>query len=93
MDSAEPLDGWPIEEPIRMAKPAENDVYGGLHKHLRGIFQRFCSRLRAFNLYFHISQLDAVKLSSVLGLATTTQTSFDRIEVRAAKGFYLFWVK
>lgn len=81
MDSADPLKGWPIKVPMMMAKPAKNDIYGGLYNHLMGTFHRFCSKLRTLNAYFYISQVDAAKLSSIFGLGVTPETSFDRIEV------------
>lgn len=81
MDSADPLAGWPIDAPSKMAKPAKNDIYGGLHRHVGGILQEFCERVAALKIYFHATCFNAKDLPDKLHWSPNSRNSFDRIEV------------
>ena len=81
MDSADPSDAWPIEEVIKKAGPAKNDIYGGLYKYLADILEQFCTRLATLETKFHITQVDAMALERTLDLSGKPESSFDRIEV------------
>ena len=81
MDSADPLNTWPMEEVIKKAGPAENDIYGGLHKYVADILEQFCTRLATVEIKFHMTEVDALALEKTSDLSGKPESSFDRIEV------------
>lgn len=85
LDSADPLQGWPIDEIIRKAPLAKNDMYGSLFFYLQDILWRFCHQISRLKLSIQLSQVDALKLPSIVEQYKMGQSSFDRIEVRFPK--------
>ena len=82
LDSADPLEGWPIEEILQKAPPAKNDIYGSLFFYLQDLLGLFCHRINRLKVSFHLFQVDARKLPSIVEREGMKQCSFDRIEVR-----------
>ena len=82
LDSADPLEGWPIEEIIQKAPPAKNDIYGSLVFYLQDLLGLFCHRISRFKLSIQLFQVDARKLPSIVEREGMKKCSFDRIEVR-----------
>ena len=85
MDSADPLQGWPIDEIIQKAPLAKNDIYGSLFFYLQDVLWGFCNQISRLKLSIQLSQVDARKLPSILEQYKMGQNSFDRIEVRFPK--------
>jgi hypothetical protein len=80
-DSADPIQGWPIEEVIQKAPPAKNDIYGSLFFYLQDVLWQFCHQIGSLKLRIQLFQVDALKLPSLLKQYGPDQCSFDRIEV------------
>lgn len=85
MDSADPLEGWPIDEIIQKAPLAKNDLYGSLFFYLQDVLWQFCHRINRLKVGIQLSQVDALKLPGIIEQYKTGQRSFDRIEVRYLK--------
>ena len=82
MDSADPLAGWPLEQVMKKAALAKNDVYGSLFRYLRDILLQFCHGINSRSTHFRLFQVNAAALPGVLETSATGQRLFDRIEVR-----------
>ena len=82
LDSADPLEGWPIDEIIQKAPPAKNDIYGSLFFYLQDLLGRFCHHIGRLKVSIQLFQVDARKLPGIIEQYETGQRSFDRIEVR-----------
>ncbi|KAL1982084.1 hypothetical protein VTN96DRAFT_1797 [Rasamsonia emersonii] len=80
-DSADPLDGWRIQEVMSKAPLAEKDLYGSLFLFLRDLFSKYCARLATISVSFQLFHLDATTLPASLKSDGISPTSFDRIEV------------
>jgi hypothetical protein len=76
-DKADPLDGWPLLEVLRIRTTAMEDLYGKLHSYLQDIFRKFFGRLAAARVDFQLLHLDASQLSQTL-----QESKYTRIEVR-----------
>ena len=87
MDSADPLQGWPLKDIIRHVPSAKNDIYGRMSLCMTDILTKFCQRLRVLKVSFTLFQLNATKLSELLENAGFTQKKFDRIEVSCSASF------
>lgn len=85
LDSADPLEGWPIDEIIEKAPPAKNDMYGSLFFYLQDVLGLFCRRMGRLKVSIQLYQVDARKLPSIIKRDGMDQCSFDRIEVRILK--------
>ena len=81
MDSADPLQGWPVDEIIRNAPLAKNDLYGSLFFYLQDVLWQFCDRISKLKVDFQLYQVDALRLPSLVKQYGIGQHSFDRIEV------------
>lgn len=78
-DSADPLDGWSLPEILKQnARPASNDVYGKLYRHLPELLQSFHRSLSARPFSFRLLHMDASDLADHL----RGEPGFDRIEVK-----------
>jgi hypothetical protein len=82
MDSADPLDGWPLEEVIQKLPSARNDIYGGLFMYLQDVLLEFCDKIQRLNVQFQLYQADALDLPGLMGQYGMGYQHFDRIEVR-----------
>lgn len=80
MDSADPLDGWPIPEVFATPTGARDDVNGKLYNYIRSTFIVFHSRLRALDIKFRLFQGDIQAVVPLIDGSTPAQ--YDRIEVR-----------
>ena len=85
LDSADPLEGWPIEEIIEKAPPAKNDIYGSLFFYLQDVLAAFCHRIGRLKVSIQLFQVDARTIPSIAKREGMKQCSFDRIEVRIPK--------
>ena len=85
LDSADPLEGWPIDQVFHKAPLAKNDVYGSLYFYLQDVLWRFCHQISRLKLSIQLSQVDALRLPSIIEQYKMGQSSFDRIEVRFPK--------
>ncbi|KAK5122415.1 hypothetical protein LTR85_003999 [Meristemomyces frigidus] len=66
-DSADPLDGWALEDVLRVdTGPATNDVYGKLFYYLKELFSSFHGRLSALKVSFELSNHAAEELHNNL---------------------------
>ena len=90
LDSADPLEGWPIEEIIEKAPPAKNDIYGSLFFYLQDVLGLFCRRLGKLKVSIQLFQVDARKLPSIIQRDESDQCLFDRIEVGVPKSVSCF---
>ena len=81
-DSADLLDGWPIDEVLPKAPAARQDVYGVLYFYLREVLFRFCHHFASLKLDFQLFQVNALRLPKILDRMGADQRYFDRIEVR-----------
>ena len=83
MDSADPLMSWSIKA-VRTADTAKigpsGDHIGHLYYYIRDKLTSFCQRIEALQAEFHMYQVDALQLPSILK-NTIGNSSFDRIEV------------
>ncbi|KAL2835295.1 hypothetical protein BDW59DRAFT_177240 [Aspergillus cavernicola] len=75
-DKADPLDGWPILEVVRIRTLAREDLYGKLHIYLQAVFQRFLDRLATVKVAFELLNIDAIQLPQAL-----QERKYTRIEV------------
>ncbi|KAI9875688.1 MAG: hypothetical protein M1830_008116 [Pleopsidium flavum] len=80
-DSADPLEGWPIDEVIQKAPPAKNDIYGSLFFYLQDVLSQFCRQIGRLRLSIQLFQVDALELPDILNQSVMGQGSFDRIEL------------
>jgi len=80
-DSADPMQGWPIDEVIQKAPPAKNDIHGSLFFYLQDVLWRFCHQIGSLKVDIQLFQVDALKLPSIVEQHRMGQCSFDRIEV------------
>ena len=78
---SDPLDGWPIDAVLKMAKPAKNDVYGGLYRYVRKTLSQFLTRIYTLDLHFQLVQMNAIELDNTFELSKEPERLFDRIEV------------
>ena len=90
LDSADPLEGWPIEEIIEKAPPAKNDIYGSLFFYLQDVLGLFCRRLGKLKVSIQLFQVDARKLPSIIQRDEMDQCLFDRIEVGVPRSVSCF---
>jgi hypothetical protein len=82
MDSANPLEGWPLKEVLKKAPSAKNDIYGSLFLHVQEALLKFYRRLKNLKVRFQLFQVNAVELPGILQQRGISKNSFDRIEVR-----------
>ena len=82
LDSADPLQGWPIDEIIQKAPLAKNDLYGSLFSYLQDVLWQFCRQIGRLRVSIQLFQVDALKLPSIVEQYELGQCSFDRIEIR-----------
>jgi len=81
MDSANPLDGWPIEE-IMGRVPTKNDLYCGMYHLVEDVFRRFCDGTALRPTCFQLLHVDAMELAGMLARLSKDQPLFfNRIEV------------
>ncbi|TVY43017.1 hypothetical protein LOCC1_G004360 [Lachnellula occidentalis] len=80
-DSAEPLEGWPMEKVILSTPPAKKDVYGCLYLHIQDVLLRFLQRIEGLTVSFQLFCVDAMDLPDILHNCGVGEHSFDRIEV------------
>ena len=85
MDSANPLEGWPIKVLLQNALQAKNDIYGTLFNYLRTSLLEFCRRLEQLKICFHLFQVDALELPNLMKQSGMGKHYFDRIEVFLSK--------
>ncbi|KAF7928559.1 uncharacterized protein EAE98_005615 [Botrytis deweyae] len=81
MDSADPLEGWPLAEHLSKPSPARNDIYGSLYFYLQDQLQSFCKRIENLKIRFQLFELDAVDLPGIMKERGIGKVYFDRIEV------------
>ena len=81
MDSAEPLEGWPLNLLIEKAPLAKSDLYGSLFLYIQELLMEFCQKVRRLDIHFHLFHLDAIDLPSILESSSKNKQYFDRIEV------------
>ncbi|EEP78509.1 predicted protein [Uncinocarpus reesii 1704] len=74
LDSADPLDGWKLEEIVGLASQAKNDIYGALFFHVKDLILKFCRRI--MNMKFHIDlyQISNISDGGYLGLNCSLAT-------------------
>jgi hypothetical protein len=77
-DSADPFEGWALEEILKKALPAKNDIHGCLFFYLQDILRQFCQRISSLKLSIQLVHVNAKDLPRHLQLR---QYLFDRIEV------------
>ncbi len=82
LDSADPLEGWPVDEIIKKAPPAENDIYGSLFFYLQDVLGLFCQQIGRLKVSIQHFQIDARKLPTIVEHDEMGHCSFDRIEVQ-----------
>jgi hypothetical protein len=75
MDSANPLEGWPIEDIMGMAPVAKNDLYGGLYHLVKGFLQ-FCDGIALCPTRIQLLYVDAAELPGVLTVCWQRSTTF-----------------
>ena len=80
-DSADPLEGWALEETLKMTGSPNNDLYGGLYNYLKDLFSQFSKRLSVLDVSFHLTQVDAADLLKLWNQHKEKGSGFDRIEV------------
>ena len=81
-DSADPLEGWPIEEVIQKAPLAKHDIYGSLFMYIQDILLAFCRQIGRHKVFFELFHVDALELPDMVKQRSTATMFFDRIEVR-----------
>jgi len=81
LDSADPLNGWPLGDVIKKATTASHDIYGSLYRYLNDTISLFCEEAHKIDVNFTLFQVDAVELPSRLGNSGKPKGDFDRIEV------------
>ena len=86
IDSADPLQGWPINEVIWKAPFAKNDIYGSLFIYVLDVLQNFCHKLENLRVCFQLFQLDALDLPGIIRQRGMGRNYFDRIEVEIPDG-------
>ncbi|KAL9041133.1 MAG: hypothetical protein Q9214_004213 [Letrouitia sp. 1 TL-2023] len=81
LDSADPLEGWPINEVLKKAPTAKNDLYGSLYFYLQDTLWQFCRQTGHLKVSIQLSQVDALRLPGILEQHIIGHCSFDRIEL------------
>ncbi|APA07182.1 hypothetical protein SS1G_04092 [Sclerotinia sclerotiorum 1980 UF-70] len=81
MDSADPKEGWAINEFMSKPPPSRNDVYGSLYFYVLKQLEEFCQRMSNLKIRFQLCGLDAMDLPGILDERGTGGNFFDRIEV------------
>ena len=81
MDSADPLQGWPIKEVILKAPFAKKDIYGSLFVYVQEALLEFCHQLKKLKIRFSLFQTDARELPGIIKQCEMGEHYFDRIEV------------
>ena len=76
-DKADPLDGWPLLDVLRIQAGAKEDLYGKLYLYLQRRFKQFLDRLATAKVDFELLHMDAIKLPETL-----EKGKYARIEVR-----------
>ncbi|PGH28167.1 hypothetical protein AJ80_00057 [Polytolypa hystricis UAMH7299] len=61
-DSANPLDGWKLEEILQTSYGAKDDVYGQLYLCVKSNLQKFCEKLATLKLDIRLFRMDAADL-------------------------------
>ncbi|KAK7518256.1 uncharacterized protein IWZ02DRAFT_380899 [Phyllosticta citriasiana] len=79
-DSANPLDGWSLDDIFQKTPLAKNDLYGGLFFHIRELLVDFCSKLKTLKMSFTLININVIDLPKALATDPTLARSFDRIE-------------
>ncbi|KAK8172863.1 hypothetical protein BKA80DRAFT_319390 [Phyllosticta citrichinensis] len=79
-DSADPLDGWLLDDVFRKTPTAKNDLYGGLFFLVRELLLDFCSKIHTLKISFTLLNINVIDLPKTLGIDLTLPRSFDRIE-------------
>ena len=80
-DSADPLEGWPINEIMQKAPPAKNDIYGSLFFYIQDVLWQFCHQIGKLKVSIQLHHADALELPGIIQRNKMGQKSFDRIEV------------
>lgn len=81
MDSADPLNGWSMDDILQSTPLAKNDLYGGLFFHVRKLLVDFCAKLKTMKISFVLLHKDAAELPKTLATDLQLTQLFDRIEV------------
>lgn len=81
MDSADPLEGWSIDDILQSATPAKHDMYGSLFHLLTSTLSKFCHRISDLDVYFKLVCVDAKNLQA---MKLVNKSQFDRVEGRSA---------
>ena len=82
IDSANPLQVWPLKDIIRHVPAAGDDIYGGMFLFVTNVLTTFCQRLKDLKVSFTLFQMNATQLPGILNEGGRAQKKFDRIEVR-----------
>lgn len=82
IDSADPLQGWPLKDIIRHVPAAGDDIYGGMFLFVTNVLTIFCQRLKDLKVSFTLFQINTTQLPGILNEGGRAQKKFDRIEVR-----------
>lgn len=75
-DRSDPLNGWPIQEVVRVQTIATEDIYGKLYVYLRDLFERFLSRLAQMEVNFELRSAHPTELLRIFQV-----NKFARIDV------------
>jgi hypothetical protein len=81
-DSADPLEGWPIEDVMQKAPLAKHDIYGSLFMYIQDVLLDFCCQIERHKVFFQLFHVDALELPDMVNQRGTATMFFDRIEVR-----------
>jgi hypothetical protein len=87
MDSADPLEGWPVYAVFKKLPLAKNDLYGALSFYVQDTLLQFCKTIQNLNINFRLFQLDAREFPDILNQSRMSKAYFDRIEVCDASPF------
>jgi hypothetical protein len=85
LNSADPPEGWPIDEIIEKAPLAKNDLYGSLFFYIQDLFWQLCHQIGRLKVSIQLSQVDALELPRIIKQSKGGKYSFDRIEIRFPK--------
>ncbi len=66
MDSADPLEGWPIDEITQKTPLTKIDLYGSLLFYVQDVLWRFCHQIGRLKVSLQLSQVDALKLPGIV---------------------------
>lgn len=81
-DSADPLQGWPIDEVMQKAPPAKNDINGSLSSYVQEVLWQFRHQVGRLKVIIQLFHVDALELPSIIKQYEMGQNSFNRIEVQ-----------